>query len=113
MSRPSSSAPLNSRPTASSTSNPQRIGSRPATILDRCDGTAHPFFQPRISREDRFGGRGAKKPNYDLASLEAVMQAESSRGMPLEVFISTEDRTAISYLAKPLLDQFERALREQ
>ncbi|RLP23628.1 HlyD family type I secretion periplasmic adaptor subunit [Mesorhizobium sp. YM1C-6-2] len=34
-------------------------------------------------------------------------------GMPLEVFISTEDRTAISYLAKPLLDQFERALREQ
>lgn len=34
-------------------------------------------------------------------------------GMPLEVFISTEDRTAISYLAKPLVDQFERALREQ
>lgn len=34
-------------------------------------------------------------------------------GMPLEVFIATEDRTAISYLAKPLLDQFERALREQ
>ena len=34
-------------------------------------------------------------------------------GMPLEVFISTEDRTAISYLAKPLVDQFQRALREQ
>lgn len=34
-------------------------------------------------------------------------------GMPLEVFIATEDRTAISYLAKPLLDQFQRALREQ
>lgn len=34
-------------------------------------------------------------------------------GMPLEVFITTENRTAISYLAKPLLDQFERALREQ
>lgn len=34
-------------------------------------------------------------------------------GMPLEVFIATEDRTAISYIAKPLLDQFQRALREQ
>jgi HlyD family type I secretion membrane fusion protein len=34
-------------------------------------------------------------------------------GMPVEVFISTESRTALSYLAKPLMDQFVRALREQ
>ncbi len=34
-------------------------------------------------------------------------------GMPVEVFISTESRTALSYLAKPLMDQFVRALREE
>jgi hypothetical protein len=34
-------------------------------------------------------------------------------GMPLEVFISTEERTALSFLSKPLVDQFSRAFREQ
>ena len=34
-------------------------------------------------------------------------------GMPVEVFISTEERTAMSFLAKPLADQFSRAFREQ
>ncbi|MFT5511303.1 MAG: HlyD family secretion protein [Hyphomicrobiaceae bacterium] len=33
-------------------------------------------------------------------------------GMPVEAFISTGNRTALSYLVKPLTDQFERALRE-
>jgi HlyD family secretion protein len=34
-------------------------------------------------------------------------------GMPVEAFISTGDRTAISYLVKPLTDQFARAFRER
>jgi HlyD family secretion protein len=34
-------------------------------------------------------------------------------GMPVEVYVTTEERTAISYLAKPLTDQFHRALRER
>lgn len=34
-------------------------------------------------------------------------------GMPVEVYVTTEERTAISYLAKPLSDQFNRALRER
>src|SRR5690606_11672631 len=34
-------------------------------------------------------------------------------GMPVEVYISTEERTAISYLVKPLTDQFQRAFRER
>ena len=33
-------------------------------------------------------------------------------GMPVEVFVSTESRTALSYLAKPMMDQFVRAFRE-
>ena len=33
-------------------------------------------------------------------------------GMPVEAFITTGDRTALSYLLKPVSDQFQRALRE-
>lgn len=34
-------------------------------------------------------------------------------GMPVEVFVSTQERTAISFLTKPLSDQFNRAFREE
>jgi HlyD family type I secretion membrane fusion protein len=34
-------------------------------------------------------------------------------GMPVEAQVQTESRTALSYLAKPMVDQFERAFREQ
>jgi HlyD family secretion protein len=33
-------------------------------------------------------------------------------GMPVEVFMSTGERTALSYLAKPFTDQMNRAFRE-
>ena len=34
-------------------------------------------------------------------------------GMPVEVFMSTDERTAMSYLLKPVVDQFSRAMRER
>ena len=34
-------------------------------------------------------------------------------GMPVEVFVSTEERTALSYLVKPFMDQFQRIFREE
>lgn len=34
-------------------------------------------------------------------------------GMPVEVFISTQERTAMSFFTKPLTDQFSRAFREE
>jgi HlyD family type I secretion membrane fusion protein len=34
-------------------------------------------------------------------------------GMPVEVYVTAEERTAISYLVKPITDQFNRALRER
>ncbi|WP_137136966.1 HlyD family efflux transporter periplasmic adaptor subunit, partial [Rhizobium sp. FKY42] len=33
-------------------------------------------------------------------------------GMPVEAFIQTGERTALSYLVKPLVDQIARAMRE-
>jgi HlyD family secretion protein len=34
-------------------------------------------------------------------------------GMPAEVFVSTQERTAISYLMNPFIDQMNRAFRER
>ncbi|MBL0936420.1 MAG: HlyD family type I secretion periplasmic adaptor subunit [Rhizobiaceae bacterium] len=34
-------------------------------------------------------------------------------GMPVETFVETQPRTALSYLAKPITDQFQRALKER
>ncbi|WP_422102084.1 HlyD family type I secretion periplasmic adaptor subunit [Vreelandella sp.] len=34
-------------------------------------------------------------------------------GMPVEVFITTEERTALTYFVKPIADQFSRAFREE
>jgi len=34
-------------------------------------------------------------------------------GMPVEAFIATGERTALSYLVKPIADQFARAFRER
>ena len=34
-------------------------------------------------------------------------------GMPVEAFVQTGERTMISYLVKPLHDQFMRAFREK
>ena len=34
-------------------------------------------------------------------------------GMPVEVYISTDQRTALSYLTKPFVDQVKRAFREE
>ena len=34
-------------------------------------------------------------------------------GMPVEAFLMTEERPVMSYLLKPLIDQMQRALREE
>lgn len=34
-------------------------------------------------------------------------------GMPVEVYVSTQERTALSYMAKPVVDHFNRAFRER
>jgi HlyD family secretion protein len=45
----------------------------------------------------------------DLARLTVQLVP----GMPVEAFIETSTRTALSYFTKPLTDQFERASRER
>ncbi len=46
----------------------------------------------------------------ELARLDGLLLVP---GMPAEAFIQTGQRTALSYLAKPLADQIKRAFREE
>lgn len=42
-----------------------------------------------------------------LAGLELLP------GMPVEIYLTTQEQTAMSFFARPLMDQYERALREE
>ncbi|TCU57330.1 HlyD family secretion protein [Novosphingobium sp. PhB57] len=46
------------------------------------------------------------------AEFRKLGNARISVGMPVEVFIQTEQRTILQYIIRPLSDQFRRALRE-
>ena len=49
----------------------------------------------------------------DKASLDEIVDLKLVPGMPVEVFITTGERTALAYLAKPITDQFARSFRDQ
>lgn len=51
-------------------------------------------------------------PEADVSSKIAEKGVELVPGMPVEAFIQTEERTALSYLLKPLTDQIRHAFRE-
>lgn len=48
-----------------------------------------------------------------LEEVARLGQAKLVPGMPVDVFIKTPGRTALSYLTKPLWDQAERAMKER
>lgn len=49
----------------------------------------------------------------DSVAKEQLGDLKLLPGMPVEVFISTGDRTALSYFVKPFTDQFAKAFREE
>lgn len=72
--------------------------SRISAELDRDELTGESYYVVRV----RIGaGELAKLDGQDLVA-----------GMPVETFLATGERSALSYLFKPLSDQFARAFRE-
>jgi len=69
----------------------------PDTTVD--PKTEQRYYTVRVSLE----------PN-EIARLGSVKIVP---GMPVEVFVQTGDRSALSYLLKPLDDQISRAFKEQ
>jgi len=67
-----------------------------ATSVDKTTGL--PFYKTTLSFSPG-----------DLGELASKLQP----GMPVEVYIETEERTVVSYFSKPLSDQIMRAFREE
>ena len=53
--------------------------------------------------------------NVKLAEgeLEKLAGLDLMPGMPVEVYLTTQEQTALAYFVRPLVDQYERALREE
>jgi HlyD family secretion protein len=45
--------------------------------------------------------------------LEKLAGLDLKPGMPVEVYLTTQEQTALAYFVRPLVDQYERALREE
>ncbi len=77
------------------------------------NGTVH-RISPDLSVDEKTGTfyftTRLKLNNGELDRLDNLQLVP---GMPAEVFITTGDRTVISYLVKPLTDQLRRTFREQ
>lgn len=73
--------------------------SRIAADLTIDQRTGHSYYLARISVS------ASEKAKLENATLVP--------GMPAEAFVRTSDRTALSYLVKPLTDQINRAFREE
>ncbi|MCX7890404.1 MAG: HlyD family type I secretion periplasmic adaptor subunit [Rhodobacteraceae bacterium] len=69
----------------------------PATTVDKATGQA--FYTAQIGLTE-----AEKAKLGDLVLLP---------GMPTEVYIATQEQTVMAYLAKPIMDQVERAFREE
>lgn len=83
-------------------STPELIGkiARISAEVSKDQQTGHTYYTARISIEDE-----------ELVKLGTVKQLVP--GMPVETFIQTGERTALSYLAKPFSDQVARAFKEE
>lgn len=69
----------------------------PATTTDSSNGQVYFVAQIEVS-------------DGELSKLDGKKLVP---GMPVETFVQTESRTALSYLARPFVDQIQRAFREQ
>ena len=96
--------------------------------LDHLDKLAASVFDGYIVRKDlvRKYSRQYPVPTYvvefllgrycasvDEKELPKLKGLVLSPGMPVEAFVETGERTAMSYFAKPLTDAFHRSFREE
>jgi HlyD family secretion protein len=100
-----------------------RVG-QPARIrLTAFNRTTTPELKGAVTRVSPASARDpANGQEYYLAQIQllpseyAITQLKGLTlvpGMPAEVFVSTQERTAASYLLKPFSDQMNRAFRER
>jgi HlyD family secretion protein len=62
---------------------------------------------------DRTTGRPYYLATIKPSDLLQLGNRKLVPGMPVEVYVQTDERSALSYLAKPFTDQMMRAFREE
>ncbi len=66
------------------------------------------------AQRDAASGQDFYLGSVEIAGGQAALgDLQLLPGMPVEVFVQTEDMAAISYFVKPFTDQFARAFREE
>lgn len=71
------------------------------------------FIAPERAADEKTGATFYRvKLSFDRSQFEKQTGLKLTVGMPAEVFISTGDRSLLSYLTKPFFDQLERAFRD-
>lgn len=71
------------------------------------------FVSPELTGDERTGESFYRiRVRMDGATLARSPQMALKAGMPAEVFVSTRNRSILSYLVKPLFDQIRYAFRE-
>lgn len=70
----------------------------------------HYRHEPKGGYGPHLGRVGGSRKSPRSAQLEAL---KLMPGMPVEAFVETGQRTALSYLMKPLSDQYSKAFREE
>jgi HlyD family secretion protein len=71
-------------------------------------------LSPDITQDQRTGASYyTARVSLKSQELEKLGGSKLVPGMPVDVFIKTQGRTALSYLIKPLRDQAERAFKER
>lgn len=98
-----------------------RVGQKATLRLSAFNQRTTPEVSGRITRIAADLSRETQTGAMYYAGRLAIDESEYARlkglvllpGMPVEAFIETGDRTAFSYLAKPLTDAFARAFREE
>ena len=86
------------------------------TVSGWLPDSARDWLRKRLP--DRFGDRPAKTETgpgqVDPATTPGhARDLALAPGMPVEVHLRTEERSPLSYLAKPLTDYFSRSMREE
>lgn len=76
---------------------------------------AHVSHVSPATTRDPASGQHYYKGDVQLkpGEIEKLGDSKLIPGMPVEVFVTTSERTALSYLVKPITDQLSRAMRER
>jgi HlyD family secretion protein len=68
---------------------------------------------PSVTRDPTSGAQHYIGEIAFTADVAKLGDSKPLPGMPVEVFITTDERTPLSYMVKPFTDQVQRAFRER